>query len=156
MPFESRGAEVGATLSHPHGQIYAFNHLPPQMERRVAALVEGRTRTGTCVTCGVVARPADERPSHPRGCPLDGRRSVRAALAVRGPCSGGPPRAAPPGGPSPDEARSLARALHFVVERYNGLFGFELPYMMIVWKRRPAPTTGTWRSSSTRPIDRRS
>jgi UDPglucose--hexose-1-phosphate uridylyltransferase len=33
---------------------------------------------------------------------------------------------------APAEARSLARALHVVVERYNGLFGFELPYMMIV------------------------
>ena len=32
----------------------------------------------------------------------------------------------------PDEARSLADALHGVVARYNGLFGFELPYMLIV------------------------
>ena len=26
--FENRGAEVGATISHPHGQIYAFGHVP--------------------------------------------------------------------------------------------------------------------------------
>ena len=26
--FENRGAEVGATISHPHGQIYAFDHVP--------------------------------------------------------------------------------------------------------------------------------
>lgn len=27
--FENRGAEVGATIPHPHGQIYAFDHVPP-------------------------------------------------------------------------------------------------------------------------------
>lgn len=27
--FENRGAEVGATISHPHGQIYAFEIVPP-------------------------------------------------------------------------------------------------------------------------------
>jgi UDPglucose--hexose-1-phosphate uridylyltransferase len=31
-----------------------------------------------------------------------------------------------------EEARALAGALHDVVERYNGLFGFELPYMLVV------------------------
>src|SRR5262249_11329935 len=29
MAFENHGAEVGATLPHQHGQIYAFDHLPP-------------------------------------------------------------------------------------------------------------------------------
>ncbi len=27
--FENRGTEVGATIAHPHGQIYAFAHVPP-------------------------------------------------------------------------------------------------------------------------------
>ena len=30
LVFENRGAEVGATISHPHGQIYAFDLLPPR------------------------------------------------------------------------------------------------------------------------------
>lgn len=29
MPFENRGEEVGVTLHHPHGQIYAFSYVPP-------------------------------------------------------------------------------------------------------------------------------
>lgn len=29
LVFENRGREVGATISHPHGQIYAFDHVPP-------------------------------------------------------------------------------------------------------------------------------
>ena len=34
--FENRGAEIGATISHPHGQIYAFDHGPPRPARMIA------------------------------------------------------------------------------------------------------------------------
>ena len=27
-PFENRGEEIGVTLNHPHGQIYAYSYLP--------------------------------------------------------------------------------------------------------------------------------
>lgn len=30
--FENRGAEVGATINHPHGQIYAFDHVPKRQQ----------------------------------------------------------------------------------------------------------------------------
>lgn len=33
--FENRGREVGATIDHPHGQIYAFDHTPDRIARRV-------------------------------------------------------------------------------------------------------------------------
>jgi UDPglucose--hexose-1-phosphate uridylyltransferase len=36
--FENRGAEVGATISHPHGQIYAFDHVP----RRQHAMLQSQ------------------------------------------------------------------------------------------------------------------
>lgn len=35
LVFENRGAEVGATISHPHGQIYAFGHVPSRPLRRL-------------------------------------------------------------------------------------------------------------------------
>ncbi len=35
--FENRGAEIGATISHPHGQIYAFDHVPPRQARQIRA-----------------------------------------------------------------------------------------------------------------------
>jgi UDPglucose--hexose-1-phosphate uridylyltransferase len=39
LPFENRGAEVGVTLHHPHGQLYAYPQVPPVPARmqRVAA-----------------------------------------------------------------------------------------------------------------------
>ncbi len=36
LPFENRGAEVGVTLHHPHGQIYAYPFVPPVPERMLA------------------------------------------------------------------------------------------------------------------------
>jgi UDPglucose--hexose-1-phosphate uridylyltransferase len=35
--FENRGAEVGATIAHPHGQIYAYDHVPDRPARKLAA-----------------------------------------------------------------------------------------------------------------------
>jgi UDPglucose--hexose-1-phosphate uridylyltransferase len=37
LVFENRGPEVGATIAHPHGQIYAFDHVPDRPARRLAA-----------------------------------------------------------------------------------------------------------------------
>lgn len=33
--FENRGPEVGATISHPHGQIYGFDAVPPNPRREL-------------------------------------------------------------------------------------------------------------------------
>jgi UDPglucose--hexose-1-phosphate uridylyltransferase len=33
LPFENRGVEVGVTLHHPHGQIYAYPFMPPVPQR---------------------------------------------------------------------------------------------------------------------------
>ncbi len=44
MPFENRGVEVGVTLHHPHGQIYAYPFVPPvparELEMQRAHLAE--------------------------------------------------------------------------------------------------------------------
>jgi UDPglucose--hexose-1-phosphate uridylyltransferase len=37
LVFENRGAEVGATIAHPHGQIYAYDHVPERPGRLLAA-----------------------------------------------------------------------------------------------------------------------
>jgi len=55
MPFENRGAEVGATLSHPHGQIYAFPFVPPVP----AAEREADRRRGSCVICALSAEAGE-------------------------------------------------------------------------------------------------
>jgi UDPglucose--hexose-1-phosphate uridylyltransferase len=37
LVFENRGADVGATIAHPHGQIYAYDHVPDRPQRVFAA-----------------------------------------------------------------------------------------------------------------------
>jgi UDPglucose--hexose-1-phosphate uridylyltransferase len=44
--FENRGAEIGVTLSHPHGQIYAYPYLTPRTDRMLASCASYRNRTG--------------------------------------------------------------------------------------------------------------
>lgn len=35
--FENRGAVVGVTMPHPHGQIYAYPFVPKRLELELAA-----------------------------------------------------------------------------------------------------------------------
>ncbi|GJF32827.1 galactose-1-phosphate uridylyltransferase [Kitasatospora sp. NE20-6] len=44
--FENRGAEIGVTLAHPHGQIYAFPFTTPRTRRMAEAAAGHRARTG--------------------------------------------------------------------------------------------------------------
>ena len=41
LPFESRGAAVGVTLPHPHGQVYAFGFVPPEQRLAADAFADG-------------------------------------------------------------------------------------------------------------------
>ncbi|MBT2386722.1 galactose-1-phosphate uridylyltransferase [Streptomyces sp. ISL-11] len=44
--FENRGQEIGVTLGHPHGQIYAYPFVTPRTERVLANAAAHRRRTG--------------------------------------------------------------------------------------------------------------
>ncbi|ALE05092.1 galactose-1-phosphate uridylyltransferase [Arthrobacter sp. ERGS1:01] len=37
FPFENRGQDIGVTLHHPHGQIYAYSYVPPRSAVMAAA-----------------------------------------------------------------------------------------------------------------------
>lgn len=44
--FENRGEEIGVTLSHPHGQIYAYPFVTPRTRRMLAGARRHHERTG--------------------------------------------------------------------------------------------------------------
>ena len=44
--FENRGEEIGVTLHHPHGQIYAFGFITPRMRRMLDVAAAYTARTG--------------------------------------------------------------------------------------------------------------
>lgn len=46
FPFENRGREIGVTLPHPHGQIYAFPFVTPRTQAMLREAAAYRDRTG--------------------------------------------------------------------------------------------------------------
>ena len=46
LPFENRGVEIGATLQHPHGQIYAYDFLPQRQAKVMQRLRSHHSGTG--------------------------------------------------------------------------------------------------------------
>ncbi|MFI7009860.1 galactose-1-phosphate uridylyltransferase [Streptomyces sp. NPDC050145] len=44
--FENRGAEIGVTLGHPHGQIYAYPFTTPRTALMLRSLAEHKEQTG--------------------------------------------------------------------------------------------------------------
>jgi UDPglucose--hexose-1-phosphate uridylyltransferase len=65
FPFENRGEEIGVTLGHPHGQIYAYPFTTPRTALMLRSLAEHRAATGRNLFDDLLA---DER--------ADGRRIV--------------------------------------------------------------------------------
>lgn len=53
--FENRGAEIGVTLEHPHGQIYGYPYVTPRTEQQLAAVQRHREATGRNLFADVVA-----------------------------------------------------------------------------------------------------
>jgi UDPglucose--hexose-1-phosphate uridylyltransferase len=54
--FENKGKEIGVTLEHPHGQIYAFPSIPPSMEITLAAERAHFERHGRHLMADVLAQ----------------------------------------------------------------------------------------------------
>lgn len=139
LVFENRGDAVGVTLHHPHGQIYAYPFIPPLPARELAASRDHFERHGRCLGCDVVAeeRSAARRIVHDDQhfvafVPFFARfpfevhifpKAHRTALTDL----------------DRDERRSLARTLKTVLMKYDALWGFPLPYMMVQHAR---PTDG--------------
>ncbi|MDG9705337.1 galactose-1-phosphate uridylyltransferase [Streptomyces sp. DH37] len=53
--FENRGREIGVTLGHPHGQIYAYPFVTPRTARTLRSAAAHRERTGGNLFDDVVA-----------------------------------------------------------------------------------------------------
>ncbi len=51
FPFENRGAEVGVTIHHPHGQIYAYPFVPLKVQVELERSRRHFSDTGRCLIC---------------------------------------------------------------------------------------------------------
>lgn len=125
--FENRGAEIGATIPHPHGQIYAFDHVPSRPARQLLAGWEPEPSPGDRLVLErdgwrVWCEWAAVYPVSLRIAPVDRVPDLVALDA--------------------DARRALAAVSHSVFGALDGLFGRPLPYMM--WINQAPRTSGDW------------
>lgn len=130
--FENKGAVVGVTLHHPHGQIYAYPFIPPVPRQELAAEARHVAAFGRPLMAAVIEQ---ERESGARLvwesdgwiawvpffarypyevwlAPVEQRRSLAAM--------------------SPTDLDGLAEGLLVIARTYDRLFGFSLPYVMFM------------------------
>lgn len=135
-PFENRGEEVGVTLNHPHGQIYAYSYLPPKTARMLDVAQAHRKKTGRVLLDDIVAREMKDEvrivaensewvayvpyaSRYPFEIHVAPRRSVADFVEL-------------------DEAASESFALiaKEVLQRLDGVFGVTMPYIAS-WHQAP-------------------
>jgi len=130
--FENRGVEVGATLHHPHGQIYAYPFVPPMVERELASLTAYHQRTGRGLLEDMIAAEitADRRTlfvgEHAVAwVPICARWAYEVWVA--------PQRAVPTlADLDAAERADLARALHLTLRKLDALWKRPMPYVLTV------------------------
>jgi UDPglucose--hexose-1-phosphate uridylyltransferase len=139
LPFENRGAEVGVTLHHPHGQIYAYPFVPPLPARMLAQELAYYAQHGSSLLCDMARDEA-----------AAGQRVLyegEFATAFVPPCARYPYEVwLMPSVPVQDfsaltlpQREDLARALKTVLLKYEHLWDRPFPYLM-TWYQ--APTDG--------------
>jgi UDPglucose--hexose-1-phosphate uridylyltransferase len=139
MPFENRGVEVGVTLHHPHGQIYAYPFVPPVAARELASQREFFASHSRGLLEDLIEKEiADDRrllyATHNAIAfiPVCARYSYEVWVAPR--------RAAPSVADlTAEEQREVARALKTVLMKFDGLWNQPFPYVMVFHQ---APTDG--------------
>lgn len=139
LPFENRGVEMGVTLHHPHGQIYAYPFLPPVPARMLGEARRFFLEHETPLVSSVVRRelsdglrllyaglqavafvPAFAR--YPYEVWVAPRRSVSSLNEL-----------------GTEERADLARALKTTLLKYDKLWDRPFPYLMTLYQ---APTDG--------------
>jgi UDPglucose--hexose-1-phosphate uridylyltransferase len=126
LVFENRGAEVGATIGHPHGQIYAFDFVPDVPARELRrGRPTGDPRQRIVATASGWKASVPEAPTFPYALVL---------------C----PDADVPDLPSLDDPGrdGLARLLVDVLARLDRVFDAPTPYML--WIHQRPFDSGEW------------
>jgi UDPglucose--hexose-1-phosphate uridylyltransferase len=137
--FENKGEQIGVTLNHPHGQIYAYPSIPPVLERETVSAREHRDRSGGCLWCALLEqelahgeRIVVEDDTWIASVPFAARWPYEVHITPRRHLGWLHELDA-------SEVAGLARVLKTQLLKYDALFGFSLPYIMSVHQR---PTDG--------------
>ena len=133
--FENKGEVIGVSLSHPHGQIYGFPFIPPRIGKELESARRFHGKNHKCLFCEILKTEMK-----------DGRRLVykNGSFAAFIPFYARWPyevhiypkaHIQSLADFSKTQEKDLAKALKTVLAAYDRLFGFSLPYMMVVHQR---------------------
>ncbi len=120
--FENRGPEVGATIAHPHGQIYAFDHVPELPARELATGRFDDVGDRLVSSAGTWQAWVPYAPSFPYALRLASTDAVADLPSL-----------------DAHQRDELAMLLVDVLERLDRLFDARTPYMLWIHQR---PTDG--------------
>ena len=139
LPFENRGVEVGVTLHHPHGQIYAYPFVPSVPARVHASELDHYARHGSALLQSHIEREVEVARrvvycgSHAVAfVPAWARYTYEVWVAPR-------KATARLDDLSVEQVRDMARAFKTVLLKYDGLWARPFPYILH-WHQ--APTDG--------------
>lgn len=143
--FENKGKELGVTLEHPHGQIYAFPFIPPTAEAEIRSERDYFLEHGRHLMAAVLEEEVGkgeqaifENDSAVAFIPSFARypyetyvttKSHRASLAEM----------------SDTDLDDFAEAIHVTARKLDGLFGFSMPYLFAIHQKPTiACPEGSW------------
>ncbi len=132
--FENRGAAVGVTMPHPHGQIYGYSVIPKKIELEMESFKEHKAKTGNCLMCDMLHdETKDGRrvifenddfitflpffSEYPYGMYIAAKRHIQNLTDM-----------------TDSEKDNLAQILKETAGTLDSLFGFTFPYMMCMYQ----------------------
>lgn len=137
--FENKGKVIGVTIDHAHGQIYAYPFVPPVPKTEIEAARRHLERTGRRLWDDIVEEELrDGRRIVARNgtwvavIPFYARYPYEVHLFPLRPVSRITDL-------TDDERWDMARLLKTILQKYDNLWGFSMPYMMVMHQ---APTDG--------------
>lgn len=136
FPFENRGEEIGVTIHHPHGQIYAYSYLTPRTEKMLQIATEHHRATGRVLMDAIVER---ELRDEVRIISKNQHWVAYVPFAARYPLE---IHVAPAVGVadlaelSQDQAEAFPEIAHEVLARLDGVFNVPMPYIA-AWHQAP-------------------
>lgn len=133
--FENTGVAIGVTMPHPHGQIYGFPFVPPLPETALAAAQDHYERRGECLYCRILAEEqhAGQRLVAANGgfvafVPFFARWPSEVQIYARRHTTWLPDL-------TEHERQDLAEIISVVRRKYDSLYGFPIPLMMLLRQR---------------------
>ena len=132
--FENRGAAVGVTMPHPHGQIYGYSVIPKKIELEIDAFKEHKEKTGNCLMCDMLKDEVEPKSriicenedfivflpffcEYPYGVYIAAKRHIQNLCDM-----------------TDSEKTNLASILKETAGTLDSLFDYAFPYMMCMYQ----------------------